>query len=219
MFIQLKEKAMEGERLPIQILRVLMCFLNRCATYKRVRKVLRNTANFDVISQAQIFEQMFFNSKNRKLSVSALKFSVEISNKKSFTQTFVEKYVHRIRKIIPTISLESSFKIIHSIFGKWAREFFPQITLRAAWRKKVQNSRWRQTANKNFQTSPCVDEVREVWEKRIIRERVSKVFSLQWSSLLRQHLSKSRLAKPQKNLQMNMIRSGHLSITNNVRSK
>merc|ERR1712098_807718 len=88
-------------------------------------------------------------------------------------------------------------------FGKRARNFFSQISQRVARGSKIKNNRgfcW-QGANRIFNyILSCFGKMHELSKNGKIKKRVSKMFSLQFSLLLQQTLSKSRLAKTQNNL-------------------
>jgi hypothetical protein len=96
----------------------MLNFLNISANCKRGRKLLRNTENFDVISQLHFLQKLFFDSENPTLSIYALRFSITISNTKSFTQDFVEKYVNRIKEILPKMSDVEDVEVVKFISQK-----------------------------------------------------------------------------------------------------
>ena len=116
--LKLQEKAIADEKMTTEIMHSLICFFFTCARCKRGRKILRYTENFDVISQPHFLEPMFFNSKNPHLGVIALTFLVTISNTKSFTQAFIEKYVNRVREIFPIITDDVILIFVQSISQK-----------------------------------------------------------------------------------------------------
>jgi len=81
---------------------------------KRARKVLKNTTNFDVISQPDFWEPIFFNSKlSETLCINALWFSRMMTNVRSFSQDFVRRYVCRIKEMLPSIGISESFPLDH----------------------------------------------------------------------------------------------------------
>jgi hypothetical protein len=84
-FIKLRERAMKGEKMSISILWGLLGFFNTSAMFKRTRKVLRNTKNFEVISQPHFWEPIFFQFEG---------FFAEHPSSELFAENFKQKILH-----------------------------------------------------------------------------------------------------------------------------
>lgn len=103
LLINLRERVLADEQEPTAVFDNILSVLNAFLKYKRLRKILRNTANFDVISQPSFCEQIFFINSDPCLCVHALWFSAQIPNRKSFSRNFVKRYIGRVWEILPLV--------------------------------------------------------------------------------------------------------------------
>jgi hypothetical protein len=106
--IKLKPRVLAGEELPTAVFQKIQAFFLEYLSYKRVRKLLKSTQNFDVISETKFWEPIFLVAKNPRICVQALIFPMKMSNQKSFSQDFVEMFVNRIREIFPLVTNEKT---------------------------------------------------------------------------------------------------------------
>jgi len=97
MLIVLKEKVLSD--LKIGVLYMILGFFNTHLGLKRVEKLMRNTEGFEIFSQPNFWEPIFYSPKLPAfLKISAIWFSLRISRQESFTKYFVENYVALARE-------------------------------------------------------------------------------------------------------------------------
>merc|ERR1712098_1014900 len=106
LMIVLKEKILtDYKNSQIYFLFGILSFLNAYLGFKRVTKLFRNTEGFEIISQPDFWEPIYFSPRlaNSEAKIDCIWFSIRISRQKSFTEKFVENYVALARECIFTL--------------------------------------------------------------------------------------------------------------------
>merc|ERR1712098_339276 len=101
MMIVLKEKVLTHyKNSQIHLLHAILILFNTSLGIKRVQKLFGSTEGFETISQPGLWAAVHFSPKlHNCVKVQSLWFSLRISRQKSFTKTFVEKYVALAREL------------------------------------------------------------------------------------------------------------------------
>jgi len=100
LLIALRAKALSDyKEFQIKLLARILCFFNFYLGLKRFQKLLRNTEGFEIISQPNFWEPIYFSSKfDSFVAVKVLWFSIRISGEKMFAENFIQKYVELARR-------------------------------------------------------------------------------------------------------------------------